>query len=64
MGATAMNETRQFDFVSALTGVVVLVFLGASVYALAAGMITFEVFAAAVGSPASALIGFWVGGKR
>ena len=57
-------EAKQFDFLSALTGVVVLVFLGAAVYALVEMKISFEVFAAAVGSPASALIGFWVRGKQ
>lgn len=52
---------RQFDFLSVLTGVVVLVFLGAAVYALVAQKISFEAFAAAIGSPVSALLGFWVG---
>lgn len=56
-------DDRQYDFLSVLTGVVVLIFLGAAVYSLVTKQITFEVFAAAVGSPASALIGFWVRGK-
>lgn len=56
-------EDKQIDFLSWLTGIVVLVFLGAAVYALVTRRIDFNVFSAAVGAPASALIGFWVRGK-
>lgn len=52
---------RQFDFLSILTGVVVVAYLGAAVYALVAQKISFEAFAAAVGAPVSTLLGFWVG---
>lgn len=52
---------RQFDFLSVLTGVVVLVYLAASVYALVVQKISFETFSAAVGAPVMALLGFWVG---
>lgn len=55
-------ETKQFNFLASLTGVVVLVLLGATVYALASGVITFDKFAAIVVPPASALVGYWVRG--
>ena len=51
-------ESKQFNFVAILTGVAVSVFLGGAVWALVDGRITFEVFAAAVGSPVSALVGW------
>lgn len=51
-------ETKQFNYLAWLTGMAVLVFLGGAVWALVAGDITFQVFAAAVGSPVSALVGW------
>lgn len=52
------TEARQFNFVAASTGLALAVFLGGAVYALVVQQISFEVFAAAVGSPVSALVGW------
>lgn len=57
-------EERQFDFLSAVTAVVVAVFLGGATYALVAGAINFDKFLAVVGPPASMLLGYWVRGKQ
>lgn len=51
-------EIRQFNYLAWLTGIVVLVLLAGALWALITGGITFEVFAAAVGSPAGALVGW------
>lgn len=51
-------ETRQFNYLAWLTGVAVLVLLGGAVWALVTEQITFAVFAATVGSPVSALVGW------
>ena len=57
-------ESRQFDFLSAMTAVVVLVYMGAAVYALVSGKVNFEMFSAAIGGPAATLLGFWVRGRQ
>ena len=55
-------EGRTFNFVASLTGVVILVLLGATVYALIADKITFDKFAQIVVPPATGLVGYWVRG--
>ena len=57
-------EKKMFDFLSVLTAIVVLVYLGTGVYSLIEGKITWEVFAGAFGSPATMLLGYWVRGKQ
>lgn len=64
MADVTQLDKKTFDFVSILTGVVVLVYLGTGVYALATKMITWEVFAGAFGSPATMLLGYWVRGTQ
>lgn len=51
-------EVKQFNYLAWLTGVAVVVLLGGAVWALVTGEITFSVFAATVGSPVSALVGW------
>lgn len=51
-------ETRQFNFMAWMSGIAVLVFLGGAVFALYTHQITFDTFAAAVGSTVSALLGW------
>lgn len=55
-------DGRVFNFMAWLTGIVVLVLLGATVYALAAGKIDFDKFTAIVLPQATGLIGYWVRG--
>lgn len=52
------TEVKAFNFLAWLTGVAVLVLLGGAVWALVTGEITFAVFAATVGAPVSALVGW------
>lgn len=54
--------TKQFNFLAWLTGIVVLVLLGATTYALIADKITFQQFAQIIVPPASGLVGYWVRG--
>lgn len=54
----ATLETKQFNYLAWLTGVAVLVLLGGAVWALVTEQIMFSVFAATVGSPVSALVGW------
>jgi len=51
-------EVKQFNYLAWLTGVAVVVLLGGAVWALVMQQITFAVFAATVGSPVSALVGW------
>lgn len=60
---TPIQQAKTFNFLSVLTGIVVLVYLATGVYALVSGMINWEVFAGAFGSPATMLLGYWVRGK-
>ncbi|MDO9007214.1 MAG: hypothetical protein Q8K57_13480 [Thiobacillus sp.] len=57
-------EARTFDFVSGLTGLFALVYLGGSVYALVTGKITYDRFLDVVGTPALPLIAWWARGKQ
>lgn len=51
-------ETKQFNYLAWLTGIAVVVLLAGSVWALVTGEISFAVFAATIGSPVSALVGW------
>lgn len=57
-------QKKTFDFLSILTGVVMLVWMATGVYALVTDKIGWEVFAGAIGSPATMLLGYWVRGKQ
>lgn len=52
------TEARRFNFVAISTGLALAVYLGGALYALVAQGIGFEAFAAAVGAPVSALVGW------
>jgi hypothetical protein len=51
-------ESRQFNYLAWLTGVGFAVLLGGALFALVTQQISFQVFAATVGSPVSALVGW------
>lgn len=51
-------ETRKFNYLAAITAMSVAVLLGGAVWALVDKQITFAAFAATVGSPVSALVGW------
>lgn len=55
---------KQFNFLSALTAIVVLAFVGACIYALSQEKADFTQFAAAVGAPVGMLLGYWVRGQQ
>ena len=57
-------ERKTFDFLSVMTGVVVAVYIGTAVWAMTNAVITWQDFLAAVGSPASMLLGYWVRGAN
>lgn len=57
-------QGRTFDFLSVLTGVVVLLYVGASIRALAHGSSTWQDFSGAVGPLAGMLLGYWVRGAQ
>lgn len=63
MNEEALNK-KTFDFLSIMTGAVVLVFISAAVWALVTKSIGWPEFLAAVGSPASMLLGYWVRGEK
>ena len=60
----ATIEMKTFDFLSIMTGIMVLTFLGAATYSLIAAKITWAIYSAAIGSPTLALIAYWVGSKK
>lgn len=55
-------DVKQFNYMAWLTGIAVLVLLGGAVWALLTGQISFEVFASTVGTPVSAVVGWWARG--
>ena len=55
---------REFNFLAALTGIVVLMYVGASIYALAQRGLTWADFSGAIGPIAGLLIGYWVRGEK
>ncbi|MBC2731392.1 hypothetical protein [Thiobacillus sp.] len=57
-------ENRTFDFVSALTGVFALVYLGGAIYALVTGKIEYDRFLDIVGTPALPLVAWWAKGRQ
>lgn len=59
-----LDANKQFNFLSILTAIVVLGYLGASIYAFIANAATWQEFSGAVGPIAGALLGYWLGGNR
>ena len=53
-----MEEHKTFNFFAWSTGITLLVYLGGTVYSLIAGLISFEIFIAAVGTPLGAMTGW------
>lgn len=60
----ALDANKQFNFLSILTALVVLGYIGASVYAFVQHAATWQEFSGAVGPIAGALLGYWLGGNR
>ena len=58
------DSTRQFNFLAALTALVVLFYVGASIYALAQKWLTWNDFSGTVGPMACLLAGYWVRGEK
>jgi hypothetical protein len=57
-------DLKTFDFLSILTALVVLLYVGASIYAFAQGQSTWQDFSGAVGPMAGMLLGYWVKGRQ
>lgn len=57
-------DIRQFNFLSALTAIVVLLYIAPSVYAYVSGDISYKEFSGAVGPMAGLLLGYWVRGAQ
>lgn len=55
---------KTFDFLSALTAVVVLLYVGVSVWAFATSAVTWEQFSGVVGPIAGLLLGYFVRGVQ
>lgn len=56
-------DAKQFNFVSVLTGIFTLVYLGGAIFALVTSAITFDRFLTVVGTPALPLFGYWARGN-
>lgn len=59
-----MADSKSFGFLSWLTGIVVLLYIGAAIVALAKGTIAWQEFSGAVGPMAGLLLGYWVRGEQ
>lgn len=57
-------ETRSFNFLAWLTGIVVLLYIGASIVALYRAQIDWQQFSGVVGPIAGLLLGYWVRGEK
>lgn len=57
-------ERRTFDFLAILTILVVALYVGAHVWAMATGVIEFREFVTNVGPTAGLLLGYWVRGQK
>ncbi len=57
-------EIKSFNFLSALTAIVVLMYIGTSIYAYSQSGISWEEFSGAVGPLAGLLLGYWVRGAQ
>ena len=54
---------KQFDFLSALTAIVVLIYVGASAFAFLYNDLEFNEFSTAVGPLSGMLVGYWIKGQ-
>lgn len=63
-GTAMTTETRQFNFMLSMTAIVILVLLGAAVYSLVTGLISWKEFAAAVIPMATGFGGYWWGKQQ
>ncbi len=59
-----MADIKEFNFLSWLTGIVVLLYIGASILAFMNSAITWQEFSGAVGPMAGLLLGYWVRGAQ
>lgn len=57
-------ERKTFDFLAILTFLVVMLYVGAHVWAMTAGVIRFAEFVTNVGPMAGLLLGYWVRGQK
>lgn len=57
-------EQRTFDFLSILTLLVVLLYVGLHAWGLIAGRLTFADLTANIGPMAGLLLGYWVRGAK
>lgn len=55
----AKIKTKTFNFVAVLTSIVVLIFVATASWMALNGQMSWKDFAAAVGTPAGTLIGYW-----
>ena len=59
-----MADSKSFSFLSWLTGIVVLLYIGAAIVAFLKAAITWQDFSGAVGPMAGLLLGYWVRGEQ
>jgi hypothetical protein len=58
------TEARQFNFTAALTAVIVVGYVGASAYAFALNITSWQEFSGTVGPIAGTMLGYWFRGVR
>lgn len=58
------SDEKTFDFLSIMTGVVMVTYLGGATWALATKAISAQDYLTAIGSPALTLLGYWVRGAN
>ena len=58
------DTTRQFNFLAAMTGLVVLGYVGTSMYAFVRSGLSWADFSGTVGPMAGLLLGYWVRGAE
>lgn len=58
------DSTRQFNFLAMLTALVVLGYVGTSVYAFVRSGLSWTDFSGTVGPMAGLLLGYWVRGEK
>lgn len=56
-------DTKTFNFLSILTALVVIGYVGASIYAFASSAATWQQFSGAIGPIAGTLTGYWLRGS-
>ena len=56
-------DKKTFDLLSAITGVLVIAYVGSAIFGLAENKITWETFYGVIGTPTLTMLGFWIRGK-